>query len=399
MQPLLDGPRAALDDAIVTALLTSTPALQISYGCARLTSSLVPLDDITEWMSDGSSIDRNSAATVQGSCKLLFDTDCPLNYLAELAAPYMVLTNPDTGDSAQFNLGVYSLQSPSYDNSAAPTVQTFQGYDLNYLLNQELGDSYLLAAGADPLQAMVDLISAVFPGAAVTFAPTAKTPPKDMVWASGQQDPYNSANGANTYLTIVNDVLNSIGYAPLWVDWDGAFQMMPYVSPTDLASEWSFDLTDEHNIVAEARTSLQDTYAVPNYWQFIMTGLTAQPVEGVTQFTYIDTSPRNITSTVNRPFTVRSINFVNAVDYDSLVALGVAQITLDLAPAETFAYSTSPFPLAWQYDQIQLNDPNLVTVPVAFDSARRVQALQWSLPLDGQTDMDWVLMTVPDVGD
>jgi len=399
MQPLLDGPRAALDDAIVTALLTSTPTLAIAYGCTRLTSALALIDDITEYMTEGSTIGRDSTATVQGSCTLLFDTNCPLNYLAELAAPYMTLTNPDTGDVAQFNLGVYSLQSPTYDNSAAPTVQTFQGYDLNYLLNQELGDSYMLAAGSDPLQAMVDLIVAVLPGVAVTFTPTSKTPPKDMVWPSGQQDPYNSTNGTNTYLTIVNDVLNSIGYAPLWVDWDGTFQMTPYVSPVDLDPEWTFDLTDEHNIVAEARTSYQDTYDVPNYWQFIMSGLTTEPVEGETQFTYIDTSPRNITSTVNRPFVIRSIYFVDAVDYDSLVALAVQQITLDLAPAETFTISTSPFPLAWQYDQIQLNDPNLILVPVAFDPARRVQALQWSLPLDGQSDMDWTLMTVPDVGD
>ena len=399
MQPLLDGPRAALDPAVVTALLVSTPSVQIAYGCARLSAGLVPIDDITEFMSEGSTIMRDSTATVQGSCTLIFDTNCPVNYLAELAAPYMTFTNPDTGDVAQFNCGVYSLQSPTYDNSANPTAQTFQGYDLNYLLNQDVGDSYMLAAGDDPIQAMVDLIAAVLPSAAVTFTPTTKTMPRDMVWPSGQQDPYNAVNGSNTYLTIVNDVLAALAYQPLWVDWDGTFQIVPFVSPVDADVEWTFDMTDEHNVVAESRSSYQDTYDIPNLWQFIMNGLTSEPAEGVTQYTYTDTSPRNLTSTINRSFVLRKVMFVDAADYDTLVAIAVAQIVLDLAPAETFTYSTSPFPLAWQYDQIALIDPNLLPVPVEFDTTRRVQALQWSLPLDGQSDMDWTWMTVPDVGD
>jgi hypothetical protein len=159
---------------------------------------------------------------------------------------------------------------------------------------------------------------------------------------------------------------------------------VPYVTPSQRQIEYTFDLTDEYNIVAESRTSDEDVFDVPNWWRFVMNGLTAAPVEGTNQYTYIDGNPGHATSYPNRQRYIKSINFIDAADYPTLVASAQVTIDSDLSPAATFNVSTSPFPLAWHFDQILYADPNLPNL------YNRVQAQSWELALDGTADSTWI---------
>lgn len=396
MQGLNIAPRELLSAAVVTSLLQGSSVVEVGYGALHLDANLNVIDDISEYMSAGSTINSSSSATIHRSCQLNIDSDAPVDYFSDFIQPYMMLTNPDTGDTATFYRGVYTMTTPVYDNSALPTVLSITGYDLLSYLNQAVGDSYVVNAGADPVTSAIEVVALAFPAATVDFTETTSTLTHDMVWPSGASDPYNSQNSQITYLAIINDLLAQVGYAPVWVDWNGVFQMHPYVAPLDRTIEWEFDVQDaEDGIVADPRTSQQDWFDTPNQWQFIITNLNAAPVEGETQFTYQDNSPDNPSSIQNRGGRIISkVVFIAAADFDSLVLLATQQIILDLMPAETISITTSPFPLAWHYDLVGLTDQNLVNVPPLLTARRLLLGLTWQETLDGSADTAWTFQTV-----
>jgi hypothetical protein len=140
-----------------------------------------------------------------------------------------------------------------------------------------------------------------------------------------------------------------------------------------------------------------DVYDVPNWFRFVMADQTATPVEGTSQFTWIDSSPLNPGSTYNRGRTIRYIEAVTANTYDDLTNYAQRKIVDLLSPGEQFAATTQPFPLAWHLDVIQFLDDNLdVALPSSPGGERRVVAVGWSLPLDGNSDMTWTWQTVTD---
>lgn len=388
MQGLNDSPRDGIAVETIEGLLQSYRNVAVAYGARRLNNALNVQDDLTEFMSGGGSIQSDSGATIHRTCTLNLDAASPLVLGVDLVQPYVTLSNPDTDESATFNLGVYTLASPTYDNSKVPSVLQVTGYDLLYYIDTEIGDTVQVAAGTNPITAALAYIIAAFPDAVTISTPTTSVLSSPMTFI------FDSSNSSTTYLSVVNALLAAAGYRGLWVDWDGVFRLEPYAAPGTRDAEWIFDLGSDTNVVAESRTSDMDLFDVPNTWLFVMTDLQVAPVEGISQFTYIDDSPRNPGSVASRGRTVRSTTFIQAADYNALVALGMRTVSADLTPAEHFTVSTSPFPLAWHYDRIDYRDPNLALVPPVYESARQVQALSWDLPLDGQSDMTWTWQTV-----
>lgn len=390
MQPLLDGPRASLDGAQVTALLSGDKNIATVYGLDRLDSHLNFIQDLSGFVGDGSTVQRDNTANVHGTCDLNLSSDCPIDYMLDFVRPWQILTNNDTGFAAKFFLGVYSLTSPTFDNSVSPSVYSVTGYDQIYYLTQPIGDTVQFLAGTSPIDNVTALLTQVLlndPTIITTTDPSGRVLSADATYA------FND-NNSWTYLSVINDQLTSIGYNGIWCDWNGAFRVEPFAVPIDRDSEWLFDLTSNDNVVAEARTSDQDYFSVPNYWVFVMNGLTAAPVEGTTQYTYVDMNPSNPASFPNRGRYMRKLAFVDAPDFASLVQAGRVVINTDLAPVETIDVNTSPFPLAWHQDQSFMIDPNLIAVPPANSQYRRLTCQTWSLPLDGQTDMSWEWETV-----
>lgn len=379
MQPLTQSPRNLLSEAQVVSLLQTMPVVQITYGADLLDMYRNMVEDITQYMVEGSTISRNNYNTIHGTCSLMIASDAPINIENQCVRPWMELSGE--GISAKFYLGVYVLSSPQLDNSTLPSILTYTGYDLLFFLNQPVGDSVNFVAGTNPVDNAITLVGDALPqNPTVNYTPTAKTLAADTSY------PFDSSNKF-TYLDIINAQLALCGYMGVWADWLGVFQMQPYVTPSERPFEYAFDLTSDTNIVAEARTSSQDIFDVPNWFRFVQNGITVPPAEGINQYTYIDTSNRK-SSYPSRGYYVKSINFIDAADYTSLVANATIAIDAALAPVETFDVSTSPFPLAWHFDQILMRDPNLA-VPL-----RRVQAQSWQITLDGTSDMSWVWETV-----
>lgn len=393
MQPILDGPRAGLSEAAVRGLLQSHSAIQITYGATALDDSFAEVADISAYMSEGSTITSDVSATTHRTCALNIDadvTDTGWSYLSGFIKPYMTITDVATQVSARFNLGVYTLTTPTRGLGTTPATLQFSGYDLIYLLRQPVADAYEVATGSDPAQAAADVISLGIPEVEVLVVPSGSTLPAQMSWTFDPSQPV-------TYLDIVNDLLKAIGYRAVWVDWDGQFRIEPFVDLQSETAEWTFNTADDDNIVAEDTTQDIDLYDVPNWWRFVMADLTDTPVEGVSMFTWEDSSAVNPGSTFNRGREFKHIESVTVTTYSDLVDYAQRTIVASLSPAETFTVHTQPFPLAWHLDVILYRDAALTaTLPSAPGGSRRVVSTTWTLPLDGQTDMEWTWQTISD---
>lgn len=395
MQPLLDGPRARLTNAQVRTLVQSQNTLKITYGAVALDADFRPVADISRYISSGSEIKSDVTATVHRTCTLNIDSDVAdtgWSYLSGYVKPYMVFTDVASGLSGQFNLGVYTLTTPTMTLGTSPTTLTFSGFDLKYLLRQPIGDSYEVAAGQDPVEAAAVLVGLAIPEVSVTVTPSGSTLPKQMSWPFDSTNPY-------TYLDAIEELLASVGYRDVWADWEGEFRIEPFIDLQTSDYEWIFDTSAKagFNIISADRTQDLDLYDVPNWFRFVMADLPDSPVEGQTMFTWTDTSPSNPGSTANRRHSVRYIETVTCATYNDLLAYGQRKIAALLGPSETFTLKTQPFPLAWHLDVFQYRDLALGgSMPTVALSQRRVVSTTWTLPLDGQSDMEWTWQTITD---
>ena len=386
MQPVLHGPRQALDANAVRRLLQGSTAVKVEYGAEWLGNNLALVSDVSGYMSKGSTVASDCFATIHRTCSLKFDSNVPFNYVTDFVKPYMVLTDLNSGFKARFNLGVYTLQTPVFDNGTLPSVLTFTGYDLIYFLDQPIGSTFTVPQGQDPAAVAAALIAQAVPYAVVNYEESTELTPFDATWPFDDQNQF-------TYLEVINTLLKMAGYAPVWVDWEGAFQVHAFADPLTAQTEWDFNLLDSTNIVAVPRASIQDFFSVPNYWRFVRNNLTSAPVEGVSMLTYVDNQIQNPGSFPNRGRYIKKIQSVDATSFQALWVQAVQQIGTDLLPSEIFDVQTSPFPLAWHKDIFSYFDPNIAAIQPAKSSLRRVQAVTWQMSLDG-ADTTWTWQTI-----
>lgn len=389
MQPLLDGPRSGLTEKFVRDLLQSQSAIMFEYGAVGLDEDFNPVADLQSYMTPGSSITSDNLAKIHRTCTILLDGDVvnTWDYLSGYIKPWMKMVDVATGESAQFNLGVYTLTTPAISLATNPSVLSFTGYDLIQLLDQPVGDSYEVPVGEDPVIAAATAITIAIPGASVNYTASEVSLDAPVTFPL-------DAGAPTTWYEIITTLLDSVGYRQVWVDWEGVFRLEPFIDPQTESPEWVFNLTDDINIVAEDRAQDMDLFNVPNWFRFIKADLTAAAVEGDTMFTYEDTSAGNPSSTQNRGRLIRHIEQVTVTSYDALLEYAQKRINYLLESSEIFATHTQPFPLAWHLDILDYNDPNLGDIPPINQTQRRVVATGWTLPLDGLTDMDWTWQTI-----
>lgn len=380
-------------------LLRRSSVLQVAYGARVMTcntGSLRSGQDLASFMTGGSSVTSDVTSDIHRSAVLTFDSGVlgALDYLSEFVQPYMTVSNPDTGVSLTVNLGVYVLQTPPIDLSMLPSQIQFQGYDLLTLLNVPVGDSYEVPLGTDPADAAVDAIQTALPWASVQSATSG------VLTTQVFSFPFDQSNDF-TWLDIVNTLLAAAGCLPVWVDWNGVFQVGTRAIPTSatFVPEAVFDLGDEHNMLAEGRQVIQDLYDVPNKWIFVMQNLQSAPVEGSTQYTVTDnsSSPTSIPSRGRTVVKIVSVATATAdvTSYPQLVAAGTQQVLTDLAPTETYTFDCSLYPVLWHYDFLRIQDPSLAVVQPAKSSTRAGVVSQWTLALDGTSDQSVTFQTLP----
>ena len=367
MQPLVAPVRVHLTPEQVVALIQDTPAVTFSAGCELLTGlDLLVNEDFTDDFIGGS-VSRSSYANLHGTATLTIARELP--WASAIVRPYIEMS--DGTDTARFNLGAYFTSTPARDVSQFPITYDVACYDLLSILDDPVGDAYGVAEGEPYLEAVESILMGrgvlrylIDQDAAAEVLPT------DRAWPLDER---------TTWLTIVNDLLASIGYAGVWTDWDGQVRCEKYVSPRERSPEWVYD-TELATSMLGARTSHRDFFTAPNRWVFVLSNNTdgPAPVEGAGKYTYENTYEGD-TSVEARGREITKVVTVDAANQAALVAAAQRTIDADMLIPTKINAATFPNPLHWHFDLVYLNDP-------AVGSPSNALATQWTLPLDG-TDM------------
>lgn len=347
MQPLTGAPRQDLTDDQVYKLLVGD-SLQVAAGLELLDLQNRVVNDISDDLAEGGTIDHDGRATVHGSCRL--SVARALAWGRDRVRPYMVLSNDTV--SARFNCGVYVLTTPQTRRGHDLTVYDVQGYDLLQLLDHPIGDTYVVTAATTYLAAISDLITDSGAGAPVLLDGTAVTTalPYTMVWALTDSSPA-------TWLLVANDLLAAINYRELWVDENGTYRSEPYTDPAVLAVEWTFDVDDPRtNLVGEDRTADEDLWDAPNWWRFVRRGMDVTPVEGDGIYTVINQSNGLSSADQLGRQVRREVTYLDAADQAALVAQGDRVVAEDTAVLSTRTLVVDPLPIVGHLDVVRYVD-------------------------------------------
>lgn len=375
MQPLVTPVRAQLTADQVTALIRDTPAATFSAGCELLTGlDLMVAADITDDFVGGS-VSRASYANLHGTATLAISRELP--WASAIVRPYISVS--DGTDTARFNLGAYFTSTPARDVSASPVIYDVQCYDLLSVLADPVGDAYAVAEGTPYLAAVENLLQSrgvlVY---TIDQQSAASVLPTDRVWPFADN---------TTWLTIVNDLLGSIGYAGIWTDWDGAMRCQPYRTPSDRGPEWTYDADPLTSMLGD-RSFLRDFYDAPNRWVFVQSNNTdgATPTEGAGKYTYVNSLVGD-TSVDARGREITTVVPLDVADQAALVSRAQITIDADMQVPTKVTASTFPNPLHWHFDMLRLEDP-------AFGLPAAALSTRWTLPLDG-SDMshEWTVVS------
>jgi hypothetical protein len=354
-------------------VMLTSPGVTITSGLDLLDTSNAFVEDISDDLIGGD-VSRSNYATVHGTCSLALTRE--LAWGRDRVRPWMEVTDGLT--TARWNLGVFVLTTPDNGRGEDPPTWEVQGYDLLHLLQDGPGDTYVVTAGTTYLQAVRDVVTASGVGATLRLDGTGQDTalPADMVWCLTEE--------GVSWLRIINDMLEAIGYRALWVNAEGELRSAPYVSPSSRPVEWVFDTSDEStNIVGEDRTETADVWGAPNHWRFVRKNMTAQPAEGAGIYTVENVSD-GPTSQNSLGRVVRKVTFLEAANQTSLAAQGDRIVATDLAVSRRFDIDVDPLPIAGHFDVVQLVDGG---------ESVKCQVVSWSLPLDGSPGA-WLLEAV-----
>jgi hypothetical protein len=364
MQILNAAPRDMYSAATIAALLVAD-RITYSAGLEILDVDNNVTSDISDDLLSGE-ISRINSALIPGTCKLVVTRE--LLWGKDRVRPYMTLSDGTT--TARFNLGVFVLTTPDSVQGEDPVSYDVFGYELLYLLQSSVADTYVITAGTTYLSAVSDLVAAADIGGTVQLDGTlsSSTLLLDMVWAL---DPTSSTS----WLDIINSLLASINYQKLWADENGVFRSAPYIAPIDRAVEWTFDTSnDSTNIVGPNRKLTSDVWGASNWWRFVRKGMTTKPVEGDGIYTVENVSTGRTSQTAMGRIIRAKVQFLDASNQTSLVAQGDRIVSTNQAVSRTFQISVDPLPIAGHFDIVQLSDAG---------ASDKCKVTNWVLPLDG----------------
>lgn len=365
MQGITDVPRSHLTTAQVTNILQGSGTLTVDQGIETIDMNLCTLLDFSSDL-ETCQVARNSFDVLHASCTLT-TSKSDLNFENVIARPYMTLTAD--GVSARFNMGAFFLASPRRMYETLPPVYDVIGYDILTLLNDPVGETYSVNAGANYLDAVETiLINRGYKKYSIDKAATASVLPSAKVWAIDDR---------TTWITVVNDLLGAIGYAGVWSDWNGQLRIAPYMTPSSRGSEWTYDSSTSTSMVLPQRLIEADFFDSPNRWVAVRSNSTddVTPVEGNGIFTYNNVGTGR-TSQVDRGRVITKVFSIDAADQASLVASAQVTIDADMAENNHFEVSTSPNPLHWHFDRLTVNDD-------ALGQGIQAMSTEWTLPFDG----------------
>jgi hypothetical protein len=374
VQPPTDGPRAGFTTAQVEYLIENASSYDVGMGLELLDGldTMQVQDDLSDWLT-AATVGRSNYATIHGSAT--FSLDTPLSWGNSIVRPYMTLTGPISSlatslTTMKFYQGAYFVDAPEEDLAQDPPTWDVTGYDVLSILDDPIGDDFSIDKGVLYLafaeQILIDRGITQYhidQGQAAAVAASPK------VWALDENP---------TWLEVVNYCLGAVGYQGIWTDWNGAFQLREYLSPTDRSPEWLLTADVANTLLTQRRKRSRDYYDAPNRWVFYQSNVTEeQPVDGDGRYEYVNqyVGETSVEARGGRTIT-RPPEGVDVADHASLVQYAKRVIDADILIPTKVSIDVAPLPLIWHMDRYSVSDP-------ALGAAVEVLGASWTANLDG----------------
>ena len=365
--------------------------------------------DLTPFMEvNGSYVSRNSTAAVPAkfSCKLSIELD----WTEIILAPGIYIVDNLSGDTSFWRLGLYFVETPVVMLSNPNEYQVI-AYDVLSMYNTDVVHTYEILEGQNPIESMrtgllgnaIDWGN-VLPGTSTDSGNTRwqlertdQTIRFDRVWAITEN---------HTYLSIANDLLDTIGFRKLYTDRGGAFVSEPLRLLRDRSSVYDIDSEDLPSIVALETKFRKDTWKVPNTWQGISGNANRIGVPDYDDGLYTLRN-RNVgpTSIERRGRPVNRIIKTDSANQLALISVVEFEAEKDFSSIEQIEMLCVPLPVFWhetvatiRVRELGINPPivNEREIPTFTREGRLIHpniisrtfnnkmvARDWKLPLDG----------------
>lgn len=319
MQPLVDGPRAGLSEAAVTASLDPRTGNRWEWGVDVLNPDGSPADVIIEFDADlGGQVRWNyrppdrvrgtgtAVAETRREASLTAICDPTVNLLGYRYRIWVDL------NGVRWHQGLFVAGLPDTDDDGVVVRRPLELADLTYLWGQPLvSDPTVDEADTDVL----DLISTEMQ------ARFGVTPDFGGASALLDEDMFHDAN--TRWLTRTNRLLEAVGYDQLIADADGTPTAVPLADIAERAAEVTFSPSgDGWTTVAGSVAPMLDS--LPNVVRFVARQGPSLPEEGNGWATRINqsTGPASIDSRGGEE--VVEIVEVEASDQETLDAIADA---------------------------------------------------------------------------
>ncbi|WP_144518562.1 hypothetical protein [Bacillus thuringiensis] len=186
-----------------------------------------------------------------------------INYLQDRIKPYMEVEMPD-GNWLEFPLGVFLLNSPTRSDQVKGVYRDIEAYDQLVIL-QEDKTLWNRTFWGYPHEEVADLLESLgFNRKFISIPPTTKS----SVWNFSMGTPI---------IDIINKMLDTAGYTPLWVDANGVFRSQPYVLPTDRPVEYTYQ-DDELSVTYNGMNEELDLFNTANYVIVVQSNVEKAPL-------------------------------------------------------------------------------------------------------------------------
>ncbi len=216
---------------------------------------LLTLDDVdlgTLGRVTSGKIDYNVNRTVRGGGTAVLTLSRDISWETARLKILRGIRDPGGGEDLLYGCGVFRPLVGDEDWTAQGATVSVTLLDKTSFLDElQLDHTYSLPVGYQATQAVRELLlEAGEPRFSVVGSDRALSAP--MSWAAG-----------TSYLRVINDLLDSLGYFSLWADGDGVLRAEPYVPPENRPVAFHFR-NDHRSIVSPEFKVTQAPYKVPN---------------------------------------------------------------------------------------------------------------------------------------
>lgn len=380
--------------------LNSLPEYRVQV--VQVNADGTTVQDLTRYVvkaeNDSSHVKWDCAQNVPGSLvfnlkyDLVWGSSIVMVYQLIRSVPYNIVQGYLPEVYIRFPIGQFVVTTPGFADLDSADYHEVTGYDKNYLLQTALSDAYAFSATSN----FGDAVRKLFQGSGViastAFLASVCDYPGD--WPSKVLGvPLNfTPDTTDNYLTAINQLLAKSGMRAIYVQPNGRWLIETLPVPSTQSTRWQWAGSDGGRatdddlglkaVVMHQQSYNGDVWNVPNQWVFVQQGLTFQPIEGSGQYTVnnVGTAPSG-QAIVGR--VIRSTQYLNASGQADLKTQGDAIVAAQLAQAEKISLTTTPWPVARQFDVFYYLHESL-----PLEDIRRLQAQSWTLPLWGGL-MSW----------